>query len=253
MSDAEPKRESLIERARRKAREAEAAVPPTGSELGQVGLLGAAAAGGVAGGLKDATSPASYSFNSARTPQATLRVFTDALKALGDHDTRPEVLLQNDQATVKFLQQLPTGNWVTAVTISFVQKSDEVNIAASAPSLAAVGGAAAEVGGTALGSLGKVLSGNVIGGLTEAARNMGRLTESAENLVLSNKIRETVQRLGNTLDDEWQTVQREKKVQEEKKLMLATCKFCGAPFEDNDAQVCAICGAPRVQGKPEAQ
>jgi hypothetical protein len=250
MSDQAPKKkESLMERAMREAQAAGAGVPAE-NELGQVGLVGAAGAAGVAGAMKDATSPASYRFHTARNPQATLRVFVDALNALGDHDTRPQSNLRGDQATLQFQQQLPTGNWVTAVTITLVQASEEVNIAASAPSLAAMGGAAAEVGGTALGSLGKVLSGNVLGGLTDAARNVGRLTESAENLVLSNKIRETIVRIGNQLDDEWQTVQRERRARDEQQLVMATCKFCGTPYESEEETQCRICGAPRVQGKP---
>ena len=252
MSDTTPQRpESLLDRAMRQAKEAAAGVPAD-SGMGQVGLVGAAGAAGVAGAVKDATSPAVYAFHSARAPQATLRVFVDALNALGDHDTKPQASIRGDQATLQFQQLLPTGNWVTAVTITLVQASEEVNIAASAPSLAAMGGAAAQVGGSALGPLAQVLSGNVIGGVVEAAKGVGRITESAENLILSNKIRETIVRIGNQLDDEWQTVQNEKRARDEFQLMLATCKFCGAPFETEAETQCRICGAPRVQGKPPA-
>lgn len=250
MNDEAPnKPESLLDRAMRQAKDAAAAVP-VDSGMGQAGLVGAAGVAGVAGAVKDATSPATYAFHSARAPQATLRVFVDALNALGDHDTRPQSNLRGDQATLQFQQLLPTGNWVTAVTITLVQASEEVNITASAPSLASMGGAAAQVGGSTLGPLGQVLSGNVIGGVMEAAKNVGRLTESAENLILSNKIRETINRIGHQLDDEWQTVQNEKRVREEQQLVMATCKFCGAPFLSADATQCHICGAPRVQGKP---
>lgn len=250
MSDEAPKpSESLLDRAMRQAKEAAASVPPD-SGVGQAGLVGAAGAAGVAGAVKDATSPAMYSFHTARAPQATLRVFVDALNALGDHDTRPQSNVRGDQATLQFQQLLPTGNWVTAVTITLVQASEEVNIAASAPSLASVGGAAAQVGGSALGPLGQVLSGNVLGGVVEAAKSVGRITESAENFILSNKIRETIARIGNQLDDEWQTVQNEKRARADQHLMMATCKFCGTPFETAEETQCRICGAPRVQGKP---
>lgn len=245
-----PKPPSLFDRALAKAQAAGTQVPNEG-ELGGLGVAGAVTAGGVAAGVRDATSPASYAFHSARPPEATLRVFTEALNALGDHDTRPQVSLRKDQATVQFQQQLPTGHWVTAVTITLVQASEEVNVSASAPSLAAMGGAAAEVGGAAMGSLGKVFTGNVVGGLVDAAKNVGRLTQSAENLTLSNKIREVLQRIGNQLDDEWNQVQTARKLAEDQALMMATCKFCGAPFPSAEAAQCPVCGAPRVQGKPE--
>ncbi|MCS6910170.1 MAG: hypothetical protein NZM11_06320 [Anaerolineales bacterium] len=256
MTDAAPeppeseKSESLLERAMRRAREAGAAVPNE-SEAMALPVVGAATAAGVAATVKDVISPASYRYHTARPPQATLRVFTEALAALGDHDTRPEVTIRGDQATVNFRQQLPSGNWVTAVTITLVQASQEVNVTASAPSLAAMGGAAAEVGGATLSSLGKVLTGNVVGGLIEAARNVGRLTGSAENLALSNRIRETIQRVGNQLDDEWQQVTYQERLRAEQALMLSTCKFCGTPFASADETVCSACGAPRIQGKGE--
>lgn len=258
MTDATPetpeteKSESLLERAMRRAREAGAAVS-TEADAAALPVVGAVTAGGVAAGVKDATSPAAYRYHTARTPQATLRAFTEALAALGDHDTRPEVSLRGDQATVNFRQQLPSGNWVTAVTISLTQAASEVNVTASAPSLAAMGGAAAEVGGATLGSLGKVLTGNVVGGLVDAARNVGRITESAENLALSNRIRETIQRIGNQLDDEWRQVTYEERLRAEQALMLSTCKFCGAPFASAEEVVCAVCGAPRIQGKGEPE
>lgn len=246
------KSESLLERAMRQAREAGANVPAE-SDAAALPVVGAMTAGGIAATMKDATSPAAFSYHTARTPQATLRVFTEALAALGDHDTRPEVTVRGDQATVNFRQQLPSGNWVTAVTISLTQAADEVNVTASAPSLAAMGGAAAEVGGATLGSLGKVLTGNVIGGLADAARSVGRITESAENLALSKRIRETIQRIGNQLDDEWRQVTYQERLRAEQALLLSTCKFCGAPFASADEAVCAVCGAPRIQGKGDAE
>lgn len=246
------KRESLLDRAMRQAREAGASVR-TESDSATLPVVGAVAAGGVAATVKDATSPAAYAYHTARTPQATLRVFTEALAALGDRDTRPDISTRGDQATVNFLQQLPTGNWVTAVTIALTQAANEVNVTASAPSLAAMGGAAAEVGGATLGSLGKVLTGNVFGGLAEAARSVGRITESAENLALSNRIRETIQRIGNQLDDEWRQVEYQERQSAEQALMLSTCKFCGAPFASADEAVCAVCGAPRIQGKGDPE
>jgi hypothetical protein len=244
--------ESLLERAMRQAREAGASVR-TESEAATLPIVGAVAAGGAAATVKDATSPAAYAYHTARTPQATLRVFTEALAALGDRDTRPDIATRGDQATVNFLQQLPTGNWVTAVTITLTQASNEVNVTASPPSLAAMGGAAAEVGGATLGSLGKVLTGNVVGGLVDAARNLGRITESAENLALSNRIRETIQRIGNQLDDEWRQVAYQERQRAEQALLISTCKFCGAPFASADAAVCAVCGAPRIQGKGDPE
>ncbi len=245
------KGESLFDRAMRQAREAGARVQPESDAA--LPVVGAVAAGGVAASVKDATSPAAFRYHTARTPQATLRVFTDALAALGDHDTRPDVTGRGDQVTVNFLQKLPTGNWVTAVTIALTQAADEVNVTASAPSLAALGGATAQVGGAALGSLGKLLTGNVVGGLVDAARNVGRITESAENLALSNRIRETIQRIGNQLDDEWRQVMHQERQRAEQTLLLSTCKFCGAPFASADEAVCAVCGAPRIQGKGEPE
>lgn len=250
MSDETPQQnESLVERAMRRAREAQ--VTSSSGGLEQAGVIGAASAGGLAAAAKDATSPATYVFRSARPPEATVRVFTDALQALGDRDTRPQVAFRGDQATIQFQQLLPTGNWVHAVTVTLVQSSDEVNVTASAPGLATLGGAAAEIGGATLGTLGKVLTGNILGGLTEAARSVGRITESAENLTLSNTIRAAIVRLGNQLDDEWQQVQQELKLRADRELMMTTCQFCGTPFPSAEATQCAVCGAPRVQGKPD--
>jgi hypothetical protein len=253
MSDLTPEQgsqeESLFDRAMRQAKEAGAAVPSSSSGLEQAGLVGAGAAAGLAQTVKDATSPGTFTFQTVRPPAATLQVFVEALQALGDRDTRPQVGRSTpDQATVQFQQLLPTGNWVGAQTVTLIQSADTVTITVSAPSLAAMGGAAGEVGGTAVSTLGKVLSGNVLGGLTEAARSVGRLTESAENIALSSKIRSTLQRIGSALDDEWRQAERERLEREERQRVLDTCQFCGAPYPVADAVQCAVCGAPRSQG-----
>lgn len=244
--------QSLFDKAMRQAREAGASTGSSSSGL-EAGLAGAGAAAGLAKTVKDATSAGSFAFRTVRAPAATLQVFIDALNALGDRDTRPQVSRKAaDQATLQFQQLLPTGHWVTAQTVTLIQSSDTVTASVSAPSLAAMGGAAGEVGGTAINTLGKVLTGNVLGGLSDAARSVGRLSESAENIALSGKIRATIQRIGNALDDEWQQAEREREDREAAALKLNTCQFCGAPYPEPDAIQCAVCGAPRSQGTAAA-
>lgn len=239
---------SLFERAMRKAQEAGATVPSQPAGLEQAALAGLGAAG-LAQSVKDATAPGGASYRTVRAPAATLTAFLDALQALGDRDTRPQVTRRGqDQATLRFEQLLPTGQWVTAQTITLIQSGDTVTVSVSAANLAALGGAAGEVGGTALNTLGKVLTGNVLGGLSDAARSVGRLSESAENIALSSKIRATIQRIGNALDDEWRQAERERQDREAAALKLNTCQFCGAPYPEPDAIQCAVCGAPRSQG-----
>jgi hypothetical protein len=246
----------LIDKAMRQAREAGPPTPSSSSGLEDAGLLGAGAAG-IAQSVKDATSAGTFAYRSTRSAAATLQVFIDALQALGDRDTRPQVsrrgTLESGQATVQFQQLLPTGNWVAAQTVTLIQSGDTVTVTVSAPSLAAMGGAAGDIGGTALGALGKVLTGNVIGGITDAARNVGRLTESAENIALSSNLRAAVKRIGEALDDEWRQADRERQEREERERIQNTCQFCGTPYPTADAINCAVCGAPRSQGRPAAE
>lgn len=252
MSDVTPEKNegegSLFERAMRQAQEAGAAVPSKSSGLEQAAMAGLGAAG-LAQSVKDATAPGGASFRTVRAPAATLSAFLDALQALGDHDTRPQINRRDqDQATLQFQQLLPTGNWVTAQTITLIQSGDTVTVSVSAANLAALGGAAGQVGGTALNTLGKVLTGNVLGGLSEAARSVGRLAESAENIALGGKIRATIHRIGSALDDEWRLAERERQARAEEAQRLNLCQFCGAPYAAPDAVQCGVCGAPRSQG-----
>lgn len=245
--------ESLFERAMRRAQAAGAATPSNSSSLEEAGMAALAGGGGLAAAVKDATSGGNLVFRTVRAPAAALQVFIDALNTLGDKDTRPQATRRgSDQATVQFQQLLPTGNWVNAQTVTLAQAGDTVTVSLSAPSLAAMGGAAGEVGGTAISSLGKVLTGNVLGGLTEAARSVGRITESAENIAFSSKLRSTLQRIGNALDDEWQTAERQRQEREALELRRGTCQHCGTPYKDASATQCAVCGAPRSQALPDS-
>lgn len=254
MSDPTPEparneEETLFDKAMRRAQEAGAATPSNSSSLEAAGMAALAGGGGLASAVKDATSGGTATFRTVRAPAATLQLFIDALQALGDKDTRPQATKRgSDQATVQFQQLLPTGNWVTAQTVTLAQSGDTVTVSLSAPSLAAMGGAAGEVGGTALSSLGKVFTGNVLGGLTEAARSVGRLTESAENIAFSSNVRSTIQRIGNALDDEWRVAERQRQEREALEQVRSTCQHCGTPYASPEAVQCAICGAPRSQG-----
>ena len=240
--------ESLFEKAMRRAQAAGAATPSNSSDLEAAGMA-AVTGGGIAGAVKEATSPGTFTYRTIRAPAASLQVFVDALQALSDNDTRAQTTKRGaDQATVQFQQLLPTGNWVTAQTVTLTHAGETVTVSLSAPGLAALGGAAGEAGGTALSTLGKMLRGNVIGGLTEAARSVGRLTESAENLAFSSNLRSTVRRIGNALDDEWRLADRERAAAAEQALTLSTCQKCGTPYATADAGQCAACGAPRSQG-----
>jgi rubrerythrin len=77
---------------------------------------------------------------------------------------------------------------------------------------------------------------------------VGRLTESAENIAFSSNLRSTIQRIGNALDDEWQTAERERLARAEREHALNTCQHCGTPYATPEAVQCAVCGAPRIQG-----
>jgi hypothetical protein len=247
MSD---KDDSLIERAKRRARQAgekyqTEAAARVASGADPAAAIGVGLAGGFAQTVTDARSPAQFMFKTTRSAGSALRVFADGLMALSDHDTQAQATGGGDQLTVDFRQRIPTGNWVSLLTVSMVQSGVDVTLTAGAPNLAALGGAAADLGGAALSAGAQLARGNLIGGAIEAVRNLGRAGEAIDALTFSSKVRGTIHRIGSTLEAEWRETEKARDAQTDARQRREYCQKCGSRWPTGDVTVCPACGAPR--------
>jgi len=237
--------ESLIDKAMRQAKEASAASAPA-SPLGEaapVAALGAGAAAGLAQGM----APGTFSYHTSRASAA--KAFVDALEGLTDNDTRLQVSGYSDQITVQFMQQLPTGGWAAAVTVTLIQAADQIKVSTSGQNMAALASAAGQIGGTALGVVGDLLRGpaGIGSALGRVSRDMGRVAGAASDLGLGGQVRSVVERIGGVLEEEWVVVQRDQREAEARRLAATICPYCGTPYPSDDAVLCPQCDAPRVK------
>jgi len=243
MSDTE--QESLLDKAMREAQQASADSVPA-SPLGEAApaaALGAGAAAGLAQGM----APGTFSYHTSRPSAA--QAFVDAFQGLSDNDTRLQVTGLADQTTVQFMQQLPTGGWAAAVTVTLIQAADEIKVTTSGQNMAALASAAGQLGGTALGVVGDLLRGPVgIGNaLGRVSRDMGKVAGAATDLNLGGQVRSTVERIGRVLEEEWIAVQRQKRDDEARRIAATTCPYCGTLYPSDDVTSCPTCNAPRIR------
>jgi hypothetical protein len=240
-----PKDESLFDKAMRQAKQASAATVPA-SPLGEAAPAAALGAG-VAGGLAQGLAPGTFSYHTSRPSAA--KAFVDAFQGLADNDTRLQVSAQPDQTTVQFMQQLPTGGWAAAVTVTLIQAADQIKVTTSGQNMAALASAAGQLGGTALGVVGDLLRGpsGVGNALGRVSRDMGKVTEAATDLNLGGQVRSTVERIGGVLEEEWSAVQRQRREEEQRQLAATTCPYCGTLYPSDEATSCPKCNAPRAR------
>lgn len=240
------KEESLFDKAMRQAKQASAATAPA-SGLGDAAAPAAVLGAGVAGGVAQGFAPGTFSYHTSRPTAA--QAFVDAFKGLADHDTRLDVASRSDQTTVQFMQRLPTGNWVAAVTVTLIQAADQIKLTTSGQNMAALATAAGELGGTALGVVGDLLRGpaGVGQALGRVSRDMGKVTGAATDLNLGGQVRGIVERLGRVLEEEWSAVQRQKREAADRRIAATTCPYCGTLYPSDDAIACPQCNAPRSQ------
>jgi len=235
--------ESLIDRAMRQAREASAASVPASplSDAGTVAALGAGVVGGAAQGI----APGTFTYHTARP--AAAQAFVEAFQGLADNNTRLQVASHLDQTTVQFMQHLPTGNWAAAVTVTLMQAADEIKVTTSGQNFTALASVAGDLGGTALGVVGDLLSGprGVANALGRVSREAGKVAGAASDLNLSGQVRGIVERLGRVMDEEWSAVQRQKREAEDRQRAASTCPYCGTPYPSDDTVSCPNCHAPR--------
>ncbi len=247
----EDEAESLFERASRRAQEAgqryesEAGKDASGGDVGAAALLAGGAAGGLAQTVADARHPAQYVYHTQRPSGAALAAFVDSLTALSDSDTQAQVTGGGSQATVMYRQQVAVVGWVDLLSVGLLQRDEEVTVTAGAPNLAALGGAAADLGGAAAQAAGRVLRGDLIGGAMAAAGNLGRASAAADALTFSSKVRSAIQRVGLALETEWRERDKEREAALSAEQKRQFCQRCGARWPDDVVTVCPHCGAPR--------
>ena len=243
MSDT--KEESLVEKAMRQAKQASAATVPASplSEAAPAAALGA----GVVGGMAQGIAPGTFSYHTSRPSAA--QAFVEVFHGLSDDDTRLQVASHADQTTVQFMQRLPTGAWAAAVTVTLIQAGDQIKVTTSGQNMAALASAAGELGGTALGVVSDLLRGprGVGNALGRVSRDMGKVAEAATDLNVSGQVRGAVERIGGVLEQEWSTVQRQKREAEERRIAATTCPYCGTLYPSDEATECPKCNAPRVK------
>jgi hypothetical protein len=243
MSDA--KEESLLDKAMRQAKEASATTTPA-SPLGEAASAAALGAGAV-GGMAQGMAPGTFSYHTSRPSAA--QAFVEAFHGLNDNDTQIQVASHADQTTVQFMQRLPTGAWAAAVTVTLIQAADQIKVTTSGQNMAVLASAAGELGGTALGVVSDLLRGpaGVGNALGRVSRDMGKVAEAATDLNLAGQVRSAVERIGGVLEEEWSTVQRQKREAEARRIAATTCPYCGTLYPSDEATECPKCNAPRVK------
>jgi hypothetical protein len=244
------KGDTLFERAKRRAQEAgdkyqSEAASRAASGADPTAAIGVGLAGGFAQTVSDARSPAQFMFKTVRPAGAALRVFSDALAALSDEDTQAQLAGAGDQLTLDFRQRIPTGHWVSLLSVSMVQSGVDLTLTAGAPNLAALSGAAADLGGAALSAGAKLATGNLLGGAMEAVRNLGRAGQAVDALTFSSKVRGTIHRVGSTLEAEWRESEKARDAQAAARQRRDFCQKCGSRWPADDVTACPACGAPR--------
>jgi rubrerythrin len=76
---------------------------------------------------------------------------------------------------------------------------------------------------------------------------MGKVAEAATDLNLGGQVRSAVERIGGVLEEEWSTVQRQKREADAARIAATTCPYCGTLYPSDDATECPKCNAPRVK------
>lgn len=234
---------TLFDEAMAKAKAAKAPATP-GADLDPV-LAGVAV---TAGALAQNYGPGTFSYHTLRPVAAN--VFMDAFRGLQTSDIRLDTsgttVSASDSAatTVKFMQRQANQTWVAGVTVTLLQTNDVVQVTTGGQNMSAMTKSIADLGKTAFGVVGDMLRRKPEAALARVQANLGQVTGAAADTQLAGQVRSLIERLGATLDEEWQAGQRQKREEADRQLAATTCQYCGTTYVEAE-QTCSNCHAPR--------